>query len=72
MQITSEKIELEKKNIKEEYNFIIQNISSNIISKNIKSLYDKLIQSKNDLINSQKINCMLQEENEKLKSKNQN
>ena len=70
MQITSEKIELEKKNIKEEYNFIIQNISSNIISKNIKSLYDKLIQSKNDLINSQKINCMLQEENEKLKSEN--
>ena len=70
MQITSEKIELEKKNIKEEYNFIIQNISSNIISKNIKSLYDKLIKSKNDLINSQKINCMLQEENEKLKSEN--
>ena len=70
MQITSEKIELEKKNIKEEYNFIIQNISSNIISKNIKTLYDKLIQSKNDLINSQKINCMLQEENEKLKSEN--
>ena len=70
MQITSEKIELEKKNIKEEYNFIIQNISSNIISKNVKSLYDKLIKSKNDLINSQKINCMLQEENEKLKSEN--
>ena len=70
MQITSEKIELEKKNIKEEYNFIIQNTSSNIISKNIKSLYDKLIKSKNDLINSQKINCMLQEENEKLKSEN--
>ena len=70
MQITFEKIELEKKNIKEEYNFIIQNISSNIISKNVKSLYDKLIKSKNDLINSQKINCMLQEENEKLKSEN--
>ena len=68
--ITSQKIELEKKNIKEEYNYILNNISSNLISKNVKSLYDKLIQSKNDLLNCQKINSMLQQENEKLKAEN--
>ena len=69
--ITSQKIELEKKNIKEEYNYILNNISSNLITKNVKSLYDKLIQSKNDLLNCQKINLMLQQENEKLKAENE-
>jgi hypothetical protein len=54
--ITSQKIELEKKNIKEECNYILNNISSNLITKNVKSLYDKLIQSKNDLLKCQKIN----------------
>ena len=68
--ITSQKIELEKKNIKEEYNYILNNISSNLITKNVKSLYDKLIQSKNDLLNCQKINSVLQQENEKLKAEN--
>ena len=70
VKITSEIIELEKKNIKEEYNYILNNISSNLISKNVKSLYDKLIKSKNDLLNCQKINILLQEENEKLKIEN--
>ena len=36
VKITSEIIELEKKNIKEEYNYILNNISSNLISKNVK------------------------------------
>ena len=71
LEITSQKIELEKKNIKEEYNYILNNISSNLITKNVKSLYDKLIQSKNDLLNCQKINLMLQQENEKLKAENE-
>ena len=70
IEITSEKIELEKKNIKEEYDYILNNISSYLITKNVKSLYDKLIQSKNDLFNCQKIILMLQEENEKLKIEN--
>ena len=68
---TSQKIELEKKNIKEECNYILNNISSNLITKNVKSLYDKLIQSKNDLLNCQKINLILQQENEKSKAKNE-
>ena len=71
MEITSEKIELEKKNIKEEYNYILNNISTNLITKNVKALYDKLIQSKNDLLNYQKINIMLQEENQKLREENE-
>ena len=71
MEITSEKIELEKKNIKEEYNYILKNISTNLITKNVKALYDKLIQSKNDLLNYQKINIMLQEENQKLREENE-
>ena len=71
MEITSEKIELEKKNIKEEYNYILNNISTNLITKNVKTLYDKLIQSKNDLLNYQKINIMLQEENQKLREENE-
>ena len=70
-QITSEKIELEKKNIKEEYNYILNNISSNLITKNVKTLYNKLIQSKNELLNFQKINIMLQEENQKLREENE-
>ena len=71
MEMTSEKIELEKKNIKEEYNYILNNISTNLITKNVKALYDKLIQSKNDLLNYQKINIMLQEENQKLREENE-
>ena len=71
MEITSEKIELEKKNIKEEYNYILNNISTNLITKNVKALYDKLIQNKNDLLNYQKINIMLQEENQKIREENE-
>ena len=68
--LESQKIELEKNKIKEEYNYILNNISSNFISKNVKSLYDQLIKSKNDLLNCLKINIMIQEENEKLKIEN--
>ena len=48
IEITSEKIELEKKNIKEEYDYILNNISYYIINKNVKYLYYKLIQSKKE------------------------
>ena len=69
MEITSEKIELEKKNIKEEYNYILNNISTNLIIKNVKGLYDKLIQSRNDLLNYQKNNKKIKKEKKKLKKK---
>ena len=69
-EINLEQYEEEKKKINDEYNYIIQNISSNLITKNIESLYDKLIKSQNDLYNIRKINVKLQEENEKLNLEN--
>ena len=69
-EINIEQYEEEKKKINDEYNYIIQNISSNLITKNIESLYDKLIKSQNDLYNIRKINVKLQEENEKLNLEN--
>ena len=71
MNILLVKAELEKKNIKEEYNYILNNISSNLITKNIKLLFEKLIKCKTDLLNSQKINFMIQQENENLKAENE-
>ena len=71
MNILLVKDELEKKNIKEEYNYILNNISSNLITKNIKLLFEKLIKCKTDLLNSQKINFMIQQENENLKAENE-
>ena len=71
MNILLVKDELEKKNIKEEYNYILNNISSNLITKNIKLLFEKLIKFKTDLLNSQKINFMIQQENENLKAENE-
>ena len=70
IEINTEKIELEKNKIKDEYNYIIQNITSNIISKNIKSLYDTLIRYIDEILKIQKINILLQEENNKLKKEN--
>ena len=67
IEINTEKIELEKNKIKDEYNYIIQNITSNIISKNIKSLYDTIIKYIDEFLKTQKINILLQEENDKLK-----
>ena len=69
-EINKEKIENEKKRIKEEYNYIMQNMSSNIISKNIKYLYDTLMNSLENIFQIQKINFLLQEENDKLKAEN--
>ena len=69
-EINLEQFEEENKKINDEYNYIIQNISSNIIIKNIKSLYDKLIKSQNELYNIQNINIKLKEENEKLNLEN--
>ena len=70
IEINTEKIELEKNKIKDEYNYIIQNITSNIISKNIKSLYDTVIKYIDEFLKTQKINILLQEENDKLKKEN--
>ena len=70
IEINTEKIGIEKNRIKDEYNFIIQNITSNIISKNIKSLYDTLIKYIDENLKIQKINILLQEENNKLKKEN--
>ena len=70
IEINTEKIELEKNKIKDEYNYIIQNITSNIISKNIKSLYDTLIRYIDEILKIQKTNILLQEENNKLKKEN--
>ena len=70
IEINTEKIGIEKNRIKDEYNYIIQNITSNIISKNIKSLYDTLIRYIDEILKIQKINILLQEENNKLKKEN--
>ena len=70
IEINTEKIGIEKNRIKDEYNYIIQNITSNIISKNIKSLYETLIKYIDDNLKIQKINILLQEENNKLKKEN--
>ena len=70
IEINTEKIVIEKNRIKDEYNYIIQNITSNIISKNIKSLYDTLIRYIDEILKIQKINILLQEENNKLKKEN--
>ena len=70
IEINTEKIGIEKNRIKDEYNYIIQNITSNIISKNIKSLYDTLIRYIDEILKIQKINILLQEENDKLKKEN--
>ena len=59
IEINTEKIELEKNKIKDEYNYIIQNITSNIISKNIKSLYDTVIKYIDEFLKTQKINILL-------------
>lgn len=63
--------EKEKENIKNEYELILVNNPSSLILKNIKSLYEKLIKCKDDLYNTQKINILLQEENDKVKEKNE-
>ena len=70
IEINTEKIELEKNKIKDEYNYIIQNITPNIISKNIKSLYDTVIKYIDEFLKTQKINILLLEENDKLKKEN--
>ena len=70
IEINTEKIGIEKNRIKDEYNYIIQNITSNIISKNIKSLYDTLIRYIDEILKIQKTNILLQEENNKLKKEN--
>ena len=72
VEINLEKYEKEKENIKEEYESILLNNTSSLIEKDIKSLYDKLIRCKDDLYNYQKLNILLQEENDKLKEENKN
>ena len=63
--------EKEKENIKNEYESILVNNPSSLILKQIKSLYNQLIKCKDDLYDSQKISILLQEENDKLKEKNE-
>ena len=63
--------EIEKENIKNEYESILVNNPSSLILKQIKSLYNQLIKCKDDLYDSQKISILLQEENDKLKEKNE-
>ena len=70
VEINLEKNEKEKEIIKKEYESILLNNTSSLIMKDIKSLYDKLIIAKDELYNYQKINILLQEENDKLKEEN--
>ena len=70
VEINLEKNEKEKEIIKKEYESILLNNTSSFILKDIKSLYDKLIRAKDELYNYQKINILLQEENDKIKEEN--
>ena len=70
VEINLEKNEKEKEIIKKEYESILLNNTSSLILKDIKSLYDKLIRAKDELYNYQKINILLQEENDKIKEEN--
>ena len=71
MEINLEMHEKEKENIKNEYESILVNNPSPLILKDIKSLYEKLIRCKDDLYNQQKLNTILQEENDKIKEENE-
>jgi len=70
VEINLEKNEKEKEIIRKEYESILLNNTSSFILKDIKSLYDKLIRAKDELYNYQKINILLQEENDKIKEEN--
>ena len=66
------KYEINKNEITNKYEAVIMNINNPLLQKNIEFLYNKFLITLDKLLDSQKINITLQEENAKYISKNDN